>query len=166
MLAAIIRNITIPASELGVEPMPGDAPAPSPTPAPAPAEPAPPPPPPPPPPSEPAPAPTRAAAPARARPAPAPAREPARYWVQIAIAANVSALPGEWRRLSRAAPETMKGKTAWTAPLGRTNRLLAGPFDNARQAQAFINDLAKEGLAGAYSWRSDEGEKVDRVRTR
>lgn len=154
VLAAIISGITIPASELGVAPLREPA-APVAQPAPAPPPPAPPP-----------PAPPPRAAPERARPAtPAPPQEPARYWVQIAISADRSALAPEWRRLSREAPEAMRGKTAWTAPLNRTNRLLTGPFENARAAQAFVNDLRREGLS-SYSWRSAAGEKVERVRTR
>jgi len=93
---------------------------------------------------------------------PAPPENPARYWAQISIGNDVSRLPGEWRRLSRKAPDAFKGQEGWTTPLGKTNRVLAGPFDSNKEAQEFVNELAKSGM-GAFTWKSDEGEEIKKL---
>ncbi|QIG79811.1 tetratricopeptide repeat protein [Stakelama tenebrarum] len=142
----IVGNITIPASELGVAPMPGgDRPAPEPEPettepeASAPVE----------------------AQPAAARPDPA-AEHPARHWVQVAGGADASALPFTWKRLVRQAPDLFEGRQAWTTPLRFTNRLLAGPFDSSGDAQAFVNALAAEDI-DAFAWTSEAGQEITRL---
>ncbi len=100
----------------------------------------------------------------KAKPKPEPvkpvaAEHPARYWAQISIGNEVSALPSEWRRLSRKAPDAFKGQEGWTAPMGRTNRVLAGPFESNKAAQEFVNELAKSNMDG-FAWKSDEGEEI------
>jgi hypothetical protein len=189
VIARIIAGITIPASELGVEPMPGQAPVvdaasaepapvaiaeaspPAPTPAasPTPAS----------TPPKPDPAVERAAAErakaaaakaAQAKAAAAEARaaaakakaEPARHWVQVAGGANVGALPREWKRLVEQAPAEFRGKQAWTTPLRFTNRLLAGPFKSTGEAQAFVNAIAGKGLS-AFAWTSEAGQKIEKL---
>ncbi len=156
-LDAIVGSITIPASELGVAPMPGQVEASTS--------------------SEPEPAPSQVATPAAAptpapattnRPAPRPdpARaEPARHWVQVAGGADTAALPATWRRLAQQAPDLFKGKQAWTTPLRFTNRLLAGPFETSRAAQDFVNALAAEGL-DAFAWTSEAGQEIRRLEIR
>ncbi|MEA3039349.1 MAG: hypothetical protein QOE79_1862 [Sphingomonadales bacterium] len=88
--------------------------------------------------------------------------QPSRSWVQIAVAAERSALPREYARLKGKAPKLFAEHSAWTAPMGNTNRLLIGPFDTPKAAQAFVKALAKEDL-GAFAWTSDEGEKVQKL---
>lgn len=175
VIARIIAGITIPASELGIEPMPGRAEptAPDPvveasatlaTPARAPvvaakSEPAP-----------PTPAPTpraspaakaKAVAPAKAKPDPAKA-EPVRHWVQVAGGANVNALPREWARLIDKAPAEFRGQQAWTTPLRFTNRLLVGPFKTSAEAQRFVNMIGAKGLS-AFAWTSEAGQKIAKL---
>ena len=101
------------------------------------------------------------------KPKPAPAKpalpeNPARYWAQISIGNDVSRLPAEWRRLSRKAPDAFKDQEGWTTPLGKTNRVLAGPFDSNKEAQEFVNVLAKSDM-GAFTWKSDEGEEIKKL---
>jgi hypothetical protein len=199
VIARIIAGITIPASELGVDPMPGaqraeaepaQQPMPAPTPAPAPtttpvevaraapalpkpvaqaARP------------EPAArdkgaaeakastARTRAAdakaaaAKAKAKPDPAKA-EPSRQWVQVAGGANVGDLPRTWRALVAKAPAEFRGKQGWTTPLRFTNRLLAGPFKTAAEAQAFVNAIGRKGLS-AFTFTSEAGQKIEKLPT-
>jgi Flp pilus assembly protein TadD len=110
---------------------------------------------------------SRAAAPGKKpekRPDPKPRVEPqpSRSWVQIAVASERSALPREYARLRGKAPKLFAEHSAWTAPMGNTNRLLVGPFDTPKAAQAFVTALAKEDL-GAFAWTSDEGEKVQKL---
>ncbi len=107
--------------------------------------------------------------PAKAKPKPksVPAKpaepvHPARQWVQIAIGQDTSLFASEWRRLSRKAPDAFKDTQGWMVPINKTNRLLAGPFDDARAAQAFVNQLAKSDMA-AMPWKSAKGEKVTKV---
>jgi hypothetical protein len=88
--------------------------------------------------------------------------QPSRSWVQIAVASERSALPREYARLKGKAPKLFAAHSAWTAPMGNTNRLLVGPFDTPKAAQAFVTALAKEDL-GAFAWTSDEGEKVQKL---
>ena len=172
-LAAIIESITIPASELGIEPMPGAVVA---TPPPAPVL------------AEPDPAPVRVAAStpvetvpeakavAKPKPAPAPAKpakkppakpdpakaEPSRVWVQVAGGADEKSLGLTWKKLVKQAPAAFKGKTAWTTPLRATNRILAGPFKNAKEAQGFVNLLRSESIS-AFVFTSTAGQKIARL---
>ncbi|MFL6858229.1 MAG: SPOR domain-containing protein, partial [Allosphingosinicella sp.] len=88
--------------------------------------------------------------------------EPSRAWVQIAVAGERAALPGEFARLKAKAPKLLAARAAWTAPLGATNRLLVGPFPSSRDAQAFVKDLDRADLGG-FAWTSDEGEKVQKL---
>jgi Flp pilus assembly protein TadD len=110
---------------------------------------------------------SRSAAPGKKpekRPDPKPKVEPqpSRSWVQIAVASERSELPREYARLKGKAPKLFAAHSAWTAPMGNTNRLLVGPFDTPKAAQAFVRELAKEDL-GAFAWTSDEGEKVQKL---
>ncbi|HEX8214158.1 MAG TPA: SPOR domain-containing protein [Allosphingosinicella sp.] len=130
------------------------------------------------PPAKPAPAKPALAKPAPAKPAaaksgaakPAPEKkaespkpkEPSRVWVQLAAAQDKSAFPGEFRRLKGKAPELLSGKSAWTAPMGKTNRLLVGPFKTEKEAREFVNKLSREQIDG-FSWASDEGQKVEKL---
>lgn len=158
----LLREITVPASELGVgtpapvaEPVEIVAAEPAPAPVAAP----PPPPPPPPPARTERPAATRAAAaPARR---PAPPAEPSRHWVQVAGGANRATLSREWDRVVAANP-LLKGRQGWTTPLRATNRILTGPFKTSGEAQAFVNRLAGAGLS-AFTFTSDAGQKITRL---
>lgn len=102
---------------------------------------------------------------AAAKKPPAAPRETARVWVQVAGGANKSWLPREFARLKAKAPKLLGSRTAWSVPAGATNRLLVGPFASAREAQAFVNELAKADIAG-FAWTSAAGQKVERLAAR
>jgi hypothetical protein len=102
---------------------------------------------------------------ATAKKPPVPAREAARVWVQVAGGANKSWLPREFARLKAKAPKLLGSRTAWTVPVSATNRLLVGPFASGREAQSFINELAKMGVSG-FAWTSAAGQKVERLAAR
>jgi hypothetical protein len=91
-----------------------------------------------------------------------PPREPSRHWVQIAGGANRSTLPREFARLKARAPRQLATRAAWTTAANLTNRLLVGPFASAREAQSFVNELAKADVA-AFAWTSEAGQKVERL---
>ncbi|QAY77770.1 SPOR domain-containing protein [Sphingosinicella sp. BN140058] len=94
-----------------------------------------------------------------------PAAEPARVWVQVAGGANKTTLPKEYERLQAKAPKLLAARSAWTAPLKATNRLLVGPFKTEKEAQAFVNELAKSKLSG-FAWSSEAGQKVEKLSAR
>lgn len=87
--------------------------------------------------------------------------DPERHWVQIAGGANVAGLPAAWALMAGKAPE-LKGRQAWTTPLRATNRLLTGPFKSDDEAQAFVNTLRNSGVQ-AFTFTSEAGQKVARV---
>jgi Flp pilus assembly protein TadD len=95
-------------------------------------------------------------APAKKEAAP---KEPSRHWVQIAGGANEAAMTSEFNRLKGKAPKLLGGRTAWTTPLRATNRLLVGPFKTPKEAQDFVNELAKLDLS-SFSWTSPAGQEI------
>lgn len=171
VLASIVRNISIPASELEVVNTPAAIPAPAPEPvrvaeaAPAVAKPAP----------KPVVKPEPKASAAEGKAAakvsskkPEPKKpdpkkqDPSRIWVQVAGGANEATLPATWKKLAKQAPAAFKGKSAWTTPLRATNRLLAGPFKNSAEAQGFVNQLKKEDMS-AFVFTSEAGQKITKL---
>ncbi|HEX8448070.1 MAG TPA: tetratricopeptide repeat protein [Allosphingosinicella sp.] len=105
--------------------------------------------------------PAAATQPKKPKPAAAPA-EPSRSWVQIAVGAAKTSLPGEYARLKAKAPKLLGAHGAWTAPLNSTNRLLVGPFGSTKEAQAFVNQLKTQDLSG-FAWTSAAGQKVEKL---
>jgi Flp pilus assembly protein TadD len=108
--------------------------------------------------------------PARVRPVPvvkplrsAPPSHPSRIWVQIATGRDKSALAFDWRRMSRQASEPFKGRQSFVAAWGQTNRLLTGPFESERAANAFIAQLRRGSIDGAFVWTSPAGQVVDQL---
>lgn len=176
VIARIMAGITIPASELGIAPLPGRERAPEPEAQPDPA-------------TAPAPAPVIVAAKPKVEPAAKPAAkpaaptkaepkaktepkskpkvdpakaEPARHWVQVAGGADVKALPKAWNAIIAEAPAEFRGKQAWTTPLRFTNRLLVGPFKTPAAAQDFVNMIRKKGVE-AFAWSSQAGQKIEKL---
>jgi hypothetical protein len=83
--------------------------------------------------------------------------------VQVAGGANRTALPGTFARLRALAPALLGSRIAYTTPLNATNRLLVGPFDSDREAQAFVNQLSGKSVA-AFAWTSPAGQEIERLR--
>lgn len=96
-----------------------------------------------------------------ARKKPEEPKHPTRVWVQVAGGANAGALPKEWTAVAAKAPE-LKGKGPWTAKNRATNRLLAGPYKSAAEAQAAVSKLRKAGI-GAFQFTSAEGEAISKL---
>jgi Flp pilus assembly protein TadD len=86
---------------------------------------------------------------------------PSRIWVQVATGRSKPALGFDWRRLVRENPAVFKGRSPNVAAWGQTNRLLAGPFPTAREANAFLAQLKKAGVDGAFIWNSPAGQVVE-----
>ncbi|ATY31909.1 SPOR domain-containing protein [Sphingomonas psychrotolerans] len=88
--------------------------------------------------------------------------DPARIWVQVAGGANAASLPKAWKAVTARAPAAFKGKSGWWTPLRATNRVLAGPFKTAAEAQAFVNALRKSDVSG-FVFTSETGQKVTKL---
>src|SRR5690606_7534404 len=93
------------------------------------------------------------------RPAPAPPAHPSRQWVQVATGRDVKALEFDWRRLKRNAGGLLDRYKPHVAAWGQTNRLVAGPFSSAREAQEFVAKL-KEKQVDSFRFTSAQGEEV------
>ena len=87
------------------------------------------------------------------------AKQTSRHWVQIAGGANKAAMSTEFSRLKSKAPKLLANRTPWTTPLRATNRLLVGPFKSEKEAQEFVNQLAKLDLS-AFTWTSPAGQEI------
>ena len=92
----------------------------------------------------------------------APPANPRRFWAQIATGRDRDALAFDWRRMSRKAGDILAGKGGFVAKWGGTNRLLAGPFDSSRAANAAVTKLKEAGL-DSFAFTSAQGERVDPV---
>ena len=103
--------------------------------------------------------------PPRERPAPAeptPPAHPSRHWVQVATGQDTSAFRFDWRRIVRGAGGLLDDAEPFTARWGQTNRLLTGPYDTARAAQAVVSELAGEGV-DSFRFTSQEGEEIQEL---
>lgn len=92
---------------------------------------------------------------------PAPPAHPSRIWVQIATGRNKAALGYDWRRMSRQAEAVFRGKSPMISAWGQTNRLLTGPFPTEASANAYVVQLRRADIEGAFVWTSPAGQVVD-----
>jgi Flp pilus assembly protein TadD len=92
---------------------------------------------------------------------PPPPSHPSRIWVQVATGRDKAALGYDWRRMAREAAEATGGKRAYVTAWGSTNRLLTGPFQSEAAANAFIAQLRRADVDGAFVWTSPAGQVVD-----
>lgn len=91
----------------------------------------------------------------------APPKHPSRIWVQVATGRDKAALAWDWRRIKREANAVLRGKNSYVADWGQTNRLVTGPFASEPAANAFLAELRKAKIGGAFLWTSTAGEAVD-----
>ena len=96
---------------------------------------------------------------------PATPSHPSRIWVQLATGRDKSALGFDWRKLARDNPALFKGLRPNVTVWGQSNRLLAGPFGSAKEANAFLASLKKAGIGGGFVWTSPAGQVVDALGT-
>jgi hypothetical protein len=100
--------------------------------------------------------------PTDAKPAkPAPPAQPSRIWVQVATGRNKAALGFDWRRMVKDDAAVFRGKKPYVAAWGQTNRLLTGPFESEAAANAYVNQLRRADVDGAFLWTSPAGQVVD-----
>lgn len=102
--------------------------------------------------------------PPEAKPAkPLPPAQPSRIWVQVATGRNKAALGFDWRRMAKDAAAVFRGKKPHVTAWGQTNRLLTGPFETEAAANAFIAQLRRADVDGAFLWTSPAGQVVDEL---
>jgi len=87
---------------------------------------------------------------------------PSRIWVQVAGGAHEADLPKAWAATRAKAPQVFGSRGGYSARLRATNRVVTGPFKTDAEARAFVNQLAKAGVA-AFPFTSDSGESVSRL---
>lgn len=87
---------------------------------------------------------------------------PSRIWVQVAGGSSAGDLARAWAAVRAKAPAPLRGQQGWTTPLRFTNRVLAGPFKSAADAQALVNELTKAGVS-SFVFTSAAGQKIDRL---
>ncbi|WP_404480317.1 SPOR domain-containing protein [Novosphingobium sp. BL-52-GroH] len=92
---------------------------------------------------------------------PAPPAHPSRIWVQVGVGRDKAAIAFDWRRYNREAPALFKGRQPYVSEMGRTNRVLIGPFATQKAASAFLADARKQGFSDALPWTSPAGQVVD-----
>ncbi len=79
----------------------------------------------------------------------------AAYWVQIASVPDAALLPDEWRRLQRRAAGALAGRAPHVQQNGKAHRLIIGPFETPRAAQALVNKLKAQRVETLVSRISD-----------
>jgi Flp pilus assembly protein TadD len=118
--------------------------------------------------ARPAPAKAAEAAPAKpaekqdeAAPKPAKGDTSSRHWVQIASAPD-SLVSGEYRRLRRKHSALLADKEGYSTPMGKSNRVLVGPFASVSAAKDFVGELKKNSLT-AIAWTSAAGQEIEKL---
>lgn len=86
---------------------------------------------------------------------------PSRIWVQIGIGRNEAAIAYDWRKFTKENAALFKGWSASISEMGRTNRILVGPFETQKAATTFVSQAKKANFDGAFVWTSPAGQVVD-----
>jgi tetratricopeptide (TPR) repeat protein len=89
------------------------------------------------------------------------ASHPSRIWVQVGVGRSTDAIAFDWRKSVKQAPVALKGRTPYVSDMGRTNRILVGPFESQKAASAFLGQAKKADFGGAFVWTSQAGQVVD-----
>ncbi|WP_245892840.1 SPOR domain-containing protein [Novosphingobium guangzhouense] len=86
---------------------------------------------------------------------------PSRIWVQIGVGRDKGAIAFDWRRYTRENAALLKGYSPYVSEMGRTNRVLIGPFATQKAANSFLADAKRQGFSDALPWTSPAGQVVD-----
>jgi hypothetical protein len=86
---------------------------------------------------------------------------PSRIWVQVGVGRSTDAIAFDWRKSFKQAPVALKGRKPFVSDMGRTNRVLVGPFESQKAASAFVAQAKKADFGGAFVWTSQAGQVVD-----
>lgn len=109
----------------------------------------------------PVPTPTQAAAPPAPTPAPASdLTSVPRIWVQLGSSPDRAALGSEWQRIRSRATDLLGSQRPYLQRTARTSRLLIGPFDTSRQAEALARQLMARRVAAVVN-RTPAGSDIE-----
>ena len=86
---------------------------------------------------------------------------PSRIWVQVGVGRDKAAIGFDWRKFVKQDPALFKARQPYISDMGRTNRVLAGPFETQKAAADLLAKLKKADFAGAFIWTSPAGQVVD-----
>lgn len=86
---------------------------------------------------------------------------PSRIWVQVGVGRDKGAIAFDWRRWAKQAPAAFKGRSPSITDMGRTNRILVGPFATQKAASDYLAQLKKAKFDDAFVWTSPAGQAVD-----
>jgi tetratricopeptide (TPR) repeat protein len=103
----------------------------------------------------------RVAPPRPAAAKPAVPAHPSRVWVQLATGRHKQALGFDWRRMTKDDAAVFRARKPHVTAWGQTNRLLTGPFETEAAANAFLAQLRRADVDGAFLWTSPAGQIVD-----
>jgi len=95
----------------------------------------------------------------------APPSHPSRIWVQVGVGRDKSAIAYDWKRNVKQSPTAFKGRQANVSEMGRTNRILVGPFESQKAANAYLAQVKKADIGNAFVWTSPAGQVVDTLPT-
>jgi Flp pilus assembly protein TadD len=103
----------------------------------------------------------RVAPPRPAAAKPAVPAHPSRIWVQLATGRNKHALGFDWRKMAKDDAALFRARKPFVTAWGQANRLLTGPFETEAAAGAFLTQLRRADVEGAFLWTSPAGQIVD-----
>jgi tetratricopeptide (TPR) repeat protein len=86
---------------------------------------------------------------------------PSRIWVQVGVGRDKAAIAYDWRKFVKQDPALFKSRQPYISDMGRTNRILAGPFETQKAASDLLAKLKKADFGGAFVWTSPAGQMVD-----
>ena len=89
------------------------------------------------------------------------ASQPSRIWVQIGVGRDKAAIAFDWRKFNKDHAAAFKGRQAFVSDMGRTNRMLVGPFATQKAASAFLAELKAAKFDRGFIWTSAAGQAVD-----
>ncbi len=89
------------------------------------------------------------------------ASQPSRIWVQIGVGRDKAAIAFDWRKFNKDHAAAFKGRQAFMSDMGRTNRMLVGPFATQKAASAFLAELKAAKFDRGFIWTSAAGQAVD-----
>jgi hypothetical protein len=86
---------------------------------------------------------------------------PSRIWVQVGVGRDKAAIAYDWRKFVKQDPALFKSRQPYISDMGRTNRILAGPFETQKAASDLLTKLKKADFGEAFVWTSPAGQVVD-----
>lgn len=88
-----------------------------------------------------------------------------RFFVQVATGSDAVGLGYDYKRMAKKFSVLFAAREGWTAPWGKTRRLLVGPFPDMKAAKKWEADFRKAGGDG-FVWQSEKNTEVEKLKTK